>query len=127
MSQGPQARQRLPEHLKQESENWGQDPTTLLLPRLTLTKMVDFSAQLPLTSTLTTVNVATFKLSGQPQEQEIPSRFFLINLFIYFWLHWVFVAAQVFSGCVLRGLFFVAVGWLLIVEASLVAEHEHEL
>ena len=49
--------------------------------------------------------------------------FFKINLFIYFWLRWVLVAA--------RGLFLVAASWgyslavrgLLIVVASLVAEH----
>ena len=42
---------------------------------------------------------------------------FLINLFIYFWLHWVFVAAcRLFSSCGDPGLLFIAV-------ASLVAEH----
>ena len=61
-----------------------------------------------------------------------PSRFvissnlclpFFKNLFIYFWLHWVFVAAcGLFSSCGERGLFFLAVRRLLIAVASLV-EH----
>ena len=41
--------------------------------------------------------------------------FFLINLFIYFWLRGVFVAA--------RGLSLVAVSGLLIAAASLVVVH----
>ena len=45
--------------------------------------------------------------------------FFLINLF--FWLHWVFVAARAFSSCGERGLLFIAVRRLLIAVASLVA------
>ena len=40
---------------------------------------------------------------------------FKINLFIYFWLRWVFVAAH--------GLSLVAVSGLLIAVASLVVEH----
>ena len=45
------------------------------------------------------------------------------NLFIYFWLHWVFVAAhRLFSSCGERGLLFVVCG-LLTAVASLVAEH----
>ena len=56
---------------------------------------------------------------------------FLIYLFIikfvlhiYFWLHWVFVAAHgLFSSCSEQGLLFVAVHRLLIAVASLVAEH----
>ena len=44
-----------------------------------------------------------------------------IYLFIYFWLHWVFVA--VFSSCGEQGLLFVAVHGLLLTVASLVAEH----
>ena len=48
---------------------------------------------------------------------------FFINLFIYFWLLWVFVAAQAFSSCGERGLLFVVVCGLLIAGASLVAEH----
>ena len=48
---------------------------------------------------------------------------FLTNLFIYyFWLHWVFVA-WAFSSCGERGLLFIVVHGLLIVVASLVAEH----
>ena len=48
---------------------------------------------------------------------------FFINLFIYFWLHQVFVAVHgLFSSCGGRGLLFVAVCRLLIVVASLVAE-----
>ena len=43
--------------------------------------------------------------------------------FIYFWLHWVFVAARAFSSCGERGLLFVAVHGFLIAVASLVAEH----
>ena len=43
----------------------------------------------------------------------LPLKIFV--LFIYLWLHWVFVAA--------RGLSVVAVGGLLIVGALLVAEH----
>ena len=47
-----------------------------------------------------------------------------IYLFIYFWLCWVFIAARgLFSSCGERGLLFVAVHGLLIVVASLVAEH----
>ena len=45
-------------------------------------------------------------------------------LFIYFWLHWVFVAVRgLFSSCGERGLLFVAVHRLLTALASLVAEH----
>ena len=41
---------------------------------------------------------------------------FKINLFIYFWLRWVFVAAcRLFSSCSEQGLLFVAVRGLLIV------------
>ena len=49
---------------------------------------------------------------------------FLKYLFIYFWLHWVFVAAlRLFSSCGERGLLFIVVRGLLIAVASLVAEH----
>ena len=49
---------------------------------------------------------------------------FLINLFIYFWLHWVFIAVRRLSLVARkRELLFVAVRGLLIVVASLVAEH----
>ena len=45
-------------------------------------------------------------------------------LFIYFWLHWVFVAARgLFSSCGERGLLFVAGRGLPVAVASLVAEH----
>ena len=47
--------------------------------------------------------------------------FFFISLFIYFWLHWVFVAACGLSLVV--WLLFVVVRGLLIAVASLVAEH----
>ena len=47
-----------------------------------------------------------------------------MHLFIYFWLHWVFVAAcGLFSSCGEWGLLFVAVRGLLMAVASLVAEH----
>ena len=50
--------------------------------------------------------------------------FLKINLFIYFWLHCVFVAAcRLFSSCVERRILFVAAHGLLIAVASLVAEH----
>ena len=49
--------------------------------------------------------------------------FFLINLF-YFWLCWVFVAARELSPAAANGgPLFVAVRGLLIVVASLAAEH----
>ena len=51
----------------------------------------------------------------------LEDNFFLIY-FIYFWLHWVFVAARAFSSCSERGLLFVAVCRLLIAVAF-VAEH----
>ena len=43
--------------------------------------------------------------------------------FIYFWLHWVFVAVRAFSSCGEQGLLFIAVCGLLTAVASLVAEH----
>ena len=53
---------------------------------------------------------------------------FVFNIYkfilcIYFWLHWVFVAARSFSSCGERGLLFIAVRGLLTAVASLVAEH----
>ena len=45
---------------------------------------------------------------------------FKFILFIYFWLHWVFIA---FSSCSKWGLIFVAVRRLLIAVSSLVVEH----
>ena len=49
--------------------------------------------------------------------------FIFIYLFIYFWLHWVFVAAQAFSSCGERGLLFIVVRGLVIAVTSLVEEH----
>ena len=49
--------------------------------------------------------------------------FILINLFIYFWLCWVFVAACGLSLVAASGGYSVAVRGLLIAVASLVAEH----
>ena len=46
-----------------------------------------------------------------------------INLFTYFWLHRVFVAARGLSLVVASGGYSVAVHGLLIAVASLVAEH----
>ena len=48
----------------------------------------------------------------------------LINLFIYFWLGCVFLAARgLFSSCSKQGLHHAAVHRLLIAVASLVVEH----
>ena len=62
-----------------------------------------------------------------PLHWQVDSFFFKINLFIlfiYFWLHWVFVAACGLSLVVVSGgLLFVAVHGLLIAVASLVVEH----
>ena len=45
-------------------------------------------------------------------------------LFIYFWLHWIFVAAcELFSSCGEQGLLFMVVHRLLIMVVFLVAEH----
>ena len=50
------------------------------------------------------------------------SIFFKIN--IYFWLHWVFVAARgLFFSCGERGLLLVVARGLLIAVAYLAAEH----
>ena len=48
--------------------------------------------------------------------------FFFEDLFIYFWLCWVFIAGQAFSSCSDQGPFFVAIRGLFIA-ASLVMEH----
>ena len=49
---------------------------------------------------------------------------YLIYSFIHSWLRWVFIAARrLFSSCGEQGLLFIAVRRLLIVVASLVAEH----
>ena len=48
----------------------------------------------------------------------------ILKIFIYFWLHWVFVAAcGLFSSCIEWGLLFIAVCGLLIAVASLAVEH----
>ena len=47
----------------------------------------------------------------------------LIHLFIYFWLHWVFIAEHGRFSSDKWGLLFVVVRRLLIEVASLVAEH----
>ena len=53
--------------------------------------------------------------------------FFFINLFIYLFLFLAVLGlrrcAQAFSSCGEKGLLFVAVHWILIAVASLVAEH----
>ena len=50
--------------------------------------------------------------------------FFYNFIFIYLWLHWIFVAVCGLSLVIAsRGLLFIAVHWLLIVVASLVVEH----
>ena len=43
--------------------------------------------------------------------------------YLYFWLHWVFIAAQVFLCCDNRKLLFVVVSGLLTAVAPLVAKH----
>ena len=55
----------------------------------------------------------------------LPAFFFLIYfIFIYFWLHWVFVVARgFFSSCGERELLLVVVHGLLNAVASLVVEH----
>ena len=64
------------------------------------------------------------KLIGIYRHQ-INTYFFVlfINLFIYFWLRWVFVAARGLSLVAASGGYSVAVRGLLITVASLVAEH----
>ena len=62
-----------------------------------------------------------------PLEQPLDFFFYSIKIFLnlfYLWLCWVFVAARgLFSSCGEQGLLFVVVHGLLIVVASLVAEH----
>ena len=48
---------------------------------------------------------------------------FFLNLFIYFWVCWVFISVRAFSSCGERGPLFIAVRGPLTVAASLVAEH----
>ena len=63
-------------------------------------------------------------LASNPKDGPRYLLFFKFYLFIYFWLRLVFIAAQgLFSSCGEQGLLFVAVHGLLIVVASLVAEH----
>jgi len=65
-----------------------------------------------------------FVLSSQRYQSVVSTLFSLINEFIYFWLHWVFVAAHELSFIMASGgLFFIAVIRLLIAVASLIAEH----
>ena len=47
----------------------------------------------------------------------------LFILFVYFWLHWVFIDAQPFSSCGERGLLFIVGRGFLIEVSSLVVEH----
>ena len=63
--------------------------------------------------------------SGFPKQWFPNLLFFFFNLFIYFWLRWVFVAARgrAFSSCGEQGLLFLVACGLLIAVASLVAEH----
>ena len=49
--------------------------------------------------------------------------YFYNYFFLCFWLHWISVAAQVFSSCDEQELHFVAVCGLLITMPSLVAAH----
>ena len=52
------------------------------------------------------------------------SYYYFLNLFIYFWLHWVFVAVHGLSLVGGEwGLLFIVVCRLLIAVASLVVEH----
>ena len=48
---------------------------------------------------------------------------FLTYLFIYFWLHQIFIALWAFSSGGEQGLLFVMVHWFLIMMASLMEEH----
>ena len=51
------------------------------------------------------------------------SIFFFLNLFLYFWLHWVFIAALRLPSCGAWWLLFIVVCGLLTAVASLAAEH----
>ena len=72
-------------------------------------------------------------LAPHPCQHWIFSVFLKIYLFsLFFWLHWVFVAARVllsscgaqaFSSCGEQGLLFIVVCGLLTAGASLVVEH----
>lgn len=70
---GTTSKAKIPEHLAWESETWGQDQERGCTQTPVLAQTVDFSTQLPLTSTVTTLNIAA--LSGQTFQLDIPSRF----------------------------------------------------
>ena len=58
--------------------------------------------------------------SSQPEEASyLPQR----SVFFFFWLCWIFIAAQAFSSCSQRGLLFVVVLRLVTAVASLVPRH----
>ena len=63
-----------------------------------------------------------FQFSDNPRPN-LQIIYLFLYKFIYFWLHWVFVATRVFSSCSKWGLLFIAVCRLLTAVASLVAEH----
>ena len=66
--------------------------------------------------------MASEKRQGLQVESDL--FFFLINLFIYFWLLWVFVAVRGLSLVAVSGGYsFIVVHRLLIAVSSLVAEH----
>lgn len=69
---GTTSKAKIPEHLA-GVRDLGSRLGTWLLPKLILAQTVDFSTQLPLTSTVTTLNIAA--LSGQTFQLDIPSRF----------------------------------------------------
>ena len=66
--------------------------------------------------------------SWSPYLRQTLGKYFFVCLFVcfcvcIFWLRWVFIAPRAFSSCSEQGLLFVAVRGLLIVVASLAAEH----
>ena len=71
--------------------------------------------------------ICVFIIKSLKSKVEKNEQFFLYNgltLFVVFWLHWVFVATQAFSLVAASGSYsLVAACRLLIVVASLVAEH----
>ena len=48
---------------------------------------------------------------------------YLVNLFVYFWLHWILVALRGLSSYGTQGLFFIVVHRFFITVASLAVEH----
>ena len=84
---------------------------------------------------LTPQLLLAFILQAHVQQREPPELVHKIHPFpgisllklkkkiIYFWLLWVFGTVQVFLCCSEQGLPFIAVGALLTVQASFVAEH----